>query len=80
MPNSHSHSSGPSPTEIERPRCPRCPNRMMLARIVPGPTGFDIRTFECSKCDHVFTLTVATDPMKSDVTGWLKGELGSEID
>jgi len=52
---------------------------MMLARIVPGPTGFDIRTFECSKCDHVFTLTVATDPMKSDVTGWLKGELGSEI-
>jgi hypothetical protein len=51
---------------------------MMLARIMPGPRGFDLRNFECDKCDHVVTLTVATDPMNSEVTGWLNGELGSE--
>jgi len=51
---------------------------MMLARITPGPKGFDLRSFECAKCDHSVTLTVATDPMNSDVTGWLNGELGSE--
>jgi len=49
---------------------------MMLARIMPGPKGFDLRNFECDKCDHVVTLTIATDPMKSDLTGWLNGELG----
>jgi hypothetical protein len=49
---------------------------MMLARIMPGPKGFDLRNFECDKCDHVVTLTIAADPMKSDLTGWLNGELG----
>jgi hypothetical protein len=77
MPDSHSHSTGPSLLPIERPRCPKCTNRMNLARIMPGPKGFDIRTFECEKCAHVITLTVATDPMKSDKTGWLAGELKS---
>lgn len=48
---------------------------MNLARIMPGPPGFDLRNFECDKCDQVTTLTVATDPMKSDKVGWLAGEL-----
>jgi len=48
---------------------------MMLARIMPGAKGFVLRNFECDKCDHVITLTVATD---LKVTGWLNGELGSE--
>jgi len=48
---------------------------MSLARIMPGRTGYDLRNFECGKCDHVVTLTVATDPMKSDKLGWLAGEL-----
>jgi hypothetical protein len=68
----------PSLLPIERPRCPKCQNRMLLARIMPGPKGYDLRNFECDKCDQVVTRTVATDPMKSDVTGWLNGELGSE--
>jgi len=51
---------------------------MMLARIMPGPKGFDLRNFECDKCDHVVTVTIPTDPMNSDVTGWLNGELGCE--
>jgi hypothetical protein len=72
-----SHSSGQLAV-IERPRCPRCQHRMMLARIMPGPEGFDLRNFECDKCDNVVTLKIATDPMNSDVTGWLDGELGCE--
>jgi hypothetical protein len=48
---------------------------MNLARIMPGPKGFDLRNFECQKCDNVVTVTVATDPMKSNNVGWLAGEL-----
>jgi hypothetical protein len=51
---------------------------MMLVRIMPGPNHFDVRNFECDNCDHAVTLMVASDPMKSDVTGWLNGELGSK--
>jgi hypothetical protein len=75
MPESHSHSSGPSLTAIERPRCPKCQSRMSLARIAPGPRGFDVRSFECGQCDHVHIATIATDPMKSESVGWLKGDL-----
>jgi hypothetical protein len=48
----------------------------MLARITPGPNGFDIRTFECPVCDHVHQMVVELDPMKSPRTnGWLHGQL-----
>jgi hypothetical protein len=70
-----SHSGGPSMLLIERPRCPRCHDRMLLARIMPGSKGYDLRSFECGKCDHVIKMTVATDPMKSDKLGWAAGEL-----
>jgi len=62
---------------IRRPRCPNCENRMMLARITFGPSGFDIRTFECPACDHVHQIVVElADPIKSLGTlGWLAGEL-----
>jgi hypothetical protein len=46
---------------------------MSLARIAPGPSGFDIRTFECSRCSHVQTMTVEADPMKTDAIRWLAG-------
>jgi hypothetical protein len=61
------HRSDPSLLPIERPRCPKCQGRMMLARIEPGPAHSDMRTFECPKCKHVRRL-LAEDPMKS--TGW----------
>jgi hypothetical protein len=48
---------------------------MSQTRIMPGPKGFDIRNFECAKCDQFTTVNVATDPMKSDKAGWLAGEL-----
>jgi hypothetical protein len=49
----------------------------MLARITPGRSGFDIRTFECSACDQIHQLVVELiDPMKSlDTAGWFLGEL-----
>jgi hypothetical protein len=63
---------------LERPRCPACVQaRMLLSRIEPGPSGSDRRTFECRKCGHVHTMVVSSDPMKSSVSGWLSGELGS---
>jgi hypothetical protein len=54
---------------------------MMLARITPGRSGFDIRTFECSACDLVDQLVVKLiDPMKSlEMVGWFAGELRAPI-
>jgi len=54
-----------------------CKTMTMLARITRGPSGFDIRTFECPARDNVHQRVVAlVDPMKSGETaGWLRGEL-----
>ena len=61
---------------IERPRCPDCrQNRMLLSKLEAGPSGFDYRTFECQKCGRVQKMPVLSDPMNSDVRGWLAGEL-----
>ena len=48
---------------------------MMLAGIMPGPSGYDFRTFECEKCGHADTELVARDPMKSGAQKWIAGEL-----
>jgi hypothetical protein len=62
---------------FRRPLCPQCQTTTMLARITPGPSSFDIRTFECLACDHVHQVVVDLgDPMKSPRTnGWLQGQL-----
>ena len=60
---------------IQQLRCPKCQTRMMLARVSPAPNGFDLRTFDCPKCDHVEKIEIASDPMKSGDVGWLVGEL-----
>jgi hypothetical protein len=60
---------------IQRLRCPKCRTRMVFARISPGPTGFELRTFDCPKCDHIEKIAIASDPMKSGDVGWLVGEL-----
>jgi hypothetical protein len=43
---------------------------MSLARIAPGPKGFDIRSFECSKCAYVHIVAIEHDPMKSAKADW----------
>jgi hypothetical protein len=60
---------------IQQLHCPECRTRMRLARISPGPTGFELRTFECAKCDHLEQIAIASDPMKSGAVGWFTGEL-----
>ena len=60
---------------IQRLRCPKCRTRMILARISPGPRGFELRSFDCTKCDHAEQIAIAQDPMKSGDVGWLVGEL-----
>lgn len=63
-------------SSIERPHCPRCQAPMMLESISPAPRGYDLRTFECVRCDHIFTRLVPCDPMKTgDALRWLGGEL-----
>ena len=68
------HLSEPSLIPIERPRCPACQGRMMLARIDPAPNGSDLRTFECPKCERVQKMLVE-DPLRSANTGWMAGGL-----
>jgi rubredoxin len=44
-----------------RPQCPECKTQktqMYLARITPDEPGFDLRTFECPRCQHVETVVV----------------------
>jgi transposase-like protein len=59
---------------IERPRCPRCQRRMKLEQVSPGPKGFEVRLFECAKCDRVETRAVP-DPIRSKAVRWFAGEL-----
>jgi hypothetical protein len=60
-------------------RCPKCQIRMKLIHISPGPTGFELRTFDCSKGDHVEKVAIASDPRKAGDVGWLVGELQPSI-
>jgi transposase-like protein len=60
---------------IQQLRCPKCRARMTLARTAPGPTGFELRRFDCSECDYVEQIAIASDPMKSGAVGWFTGEL-----
>jgi hypothetical protein len=38
--------------ELEPQPCTKCGARVILARIEPARPGFDLRTFECSKCNN----------------------------
>jgi hypothetical protein len=76
MSEPHSTSQEHSKILVEHPPCPKCTTRMMLARIMPGTKGYDIRSFECRKCTYIHIITVATDPMKSASAGWLNAYLG----
>ncbi len=41
-----------------RPDCPQCAAQMYLARIEPEEPGYDLRTFECPRCQHIETIVV----------------------
>jgi hypothetical protein len=41
-----------------RPACPECPAQMYLSRIELKRPGFDLRTFECPRCQRVESVMV----------------------
>jgi hypothetical protein len=41
---------------IGRPLRAKCGTAMMLARIEPDVADYDLRTFECPKCEHSQSL------------------------
>ena len=50
--------SSPQPPTLFRDRlmeapCTKCGAKMTLARIEPDKPGYDLRTFECTKCNNV---------------------------
>ena len=61
MPEAHPLSSVVSLVAIERPACPKCQAKMMLARIMPAFLGTDLHTFECLVCNHVVKTLGAHD-------------------
>ena len=73
VPGPHALPTGPPLSAIERPR----QTRTMPARTAPGPAGYELRAFECPKCDRVHRTLVVSDPMSGDARGWLRGELKS---
>jgi hypothetical protein len=77
MPGYHALPTGPPLSAVQHSRCPLCQTRMMLAGIAPGPAGYELRTFECPKCDRVQRTLVVGDPMSGDAKGWFNGELKS---
>jgi hypothetical protein len=50
---------------------------MFLGRIQEGPSGYDLRTFECHRCSHQLKTAVKlADPMQSKaIMAWLQGQL-----
>jgi transposase-like protein len=59
----------------EHARCPRCSLRMVLTGLEPGRQGYDLRTFECAKCNYARSVAVESDPMNARTSRWIFGEL-----
>lgn len=53
----------------DRPMCPDCKHKMVLARISAGRRGFEMRTLECSTCKRTENILMAVDPMKTNAVG-----------
>lgn len=49
----------------QRPRCPKCPMRMVSTAVTDAAEGFEDRTFECMRCGHVETRQMVADPLVS---------------
>jgi hypothetical protein len=55
---------------------PKMPRAHEACAQLAGATGFELKRFDCSECDHVEQIAIPSDdPMKSDAVGWFIGEL-----
>lgn len=75
MPESHPTSHSIPFPDMARPLCPTCQSQMSLAHVRNGASGLDLRTFECTTCDHVHKAFATTGAMTSDTFGWLFADL-----
>jgi hypothetical protein len=64
-------------TQLRQIICSKCQSEMFLGRIQEGPSGYDLRTFECHRCSHQLKTAVKlADPMQSKaIMAWLQGQL-----
>ena len=76
MPEFQPSKSGSRLSALECPRCPHCQLRMPLSEISPLSPSYDLRTFECTRCDRISTRLVAKDPMNTAET---RGYLASNL-
>jgi uncharacterized C2H2 Zn-finger protein len=69
----------PKPTwslhRTTRRRCVVCQSPMEVQRIVEARAGFEHWTLRCPRCGHIGQVQMSTDPLKSDASGWMTGEL-----
>ena len=69
-------TTGEISTDGERPiDCPRCLQRMTLARTEPRPLGYELRIHECVGCDVEHQVFVDTDPTRSPPRDWVGSSL-----
>ena len=71
MVEQYSQTSDPPRASIRTPHCPKCGERMGLARMARGRSGFAISTLKCDGCHYIHTAVAEADPMKSEALLWL---------
>ena len=71
----HHFSRDISTGRIESRLCLMCASEMVAVRVAPARLGINARTFECLQCSRVEKVLEAADPIRSNVIGWLFGEL-----
>jgi uncharacterized Zn finger protein len=43
----------PLPSATVRSNCPLCDTRLVVQRIIPGPSELEYWTLRCTKCGHI---------------------------
>ena len=71
----HHFSRDISTGKIESRLCLMCASEMVAVWLTPARLGINAQAFECLQCHHVEKVLEASDPIHSDVIGWLFGEL-----
>jgi hypothetical protein len=55
--------------------CSVCQSPMEIQHITEARAGFEHWTLRCARCGHIDQVQMSTDPLKSDASGWMTGEL-----
>ena len=58
-----------------RRRCLVCQAPMEVQRIAAARAGFEHWTLRCTSCGRIDQMQVNSDPLQSEVLGWIEGEV-----